>query len=176
MNRCGNRNLVESFPALRTRLGVVADTKSPIADQAEQKEAPKAPPALEPTAVSPSGRRQAFLNLKRGLTDEELTNTGTQKLLLDMLECAEAERDEFKRYIQKYHEANTRASVLDEKIKTNTTNEIMFAVMIGVGGTVVGLTPVFAERGNGGILAGALCAGVGVALIAGGAIARIKFK
>jgi hypothetical protein len=153
----------------------MSDSQSPIPAQAQQRDPPK-DGSTPPLNAPQSGRRQAFQDLKRGLTDTELASTGTQKLLLDMLECAEAERDEYKQFVGKFHEADKRTGVLEEKQQTNRTNEVMFGVMVGVGGTAIGLAPAIWDNGARGPLWCILCAGVGLALIGGASFARIRFK
>src|SRR5438132_7378485 len=99
---------------------------------AVQQNAPKTGVPVE-SSVSPTGRRLAFENIKRQLSEADLSNVGTQKLILEMLITAEADRDECREYIPKFHEADKRAAILEEKLKTNTVNEVMFGVGVGVG-------------------------------------------
>lgn len=47
-------------------------------------------------------------------------------MILELLLTTEAERDELKCYVPKYYEADKRAGILEEKLKTNKANEIMF--------------------------------------------------
>jgi hypothetical protein len=145
-------------------------TEAPTQAGAEEKDKVQA----EATAATlPAiGKRPAFRDIKRELTDEDLAGSGAQKLILDMLLTAENDRDDYKQYLTKYYESYTRTKVLEEKLKNDETNEIMFGVGVGVGGTIIGLAPTFWINAPAGILA--LLVGC---LLAGGAtVGRLRFK
>jgi len=56
-----------------------------------------------------------------------------QKLLLEDLERAEAECETLEGYVERYHDADKRAAVLEEKVQAVTALEIMFGVGVGLG-------------------------------------------
>lgn len=124
----------------------------------------------QPAATAPpSGRRLAFGEIKRQLSDEDLKSPGVQKLLLDDLERAEGECEFMQGYIERYHDADKRAAVLEERIRSGTAIEIMFGVGVGLGGTVMGLAPMFwsdQPKGYISLIIGSL-------LICGASIARM---
>jgi len=134
-----------------------------------------APPAVEqppPEPTPPTGRRQALKNLRRQLSDDELSSPGAQKLLLDALEAKDAECESLSSYVQRYHEADKRAEVLKEKLKTSAATEIGFGVGVGLGGVLIGLAPtIWSQQPTGGILAA-----VGVLLMAGGSAMKYFAK
>lgn len=118
-----------------------------------QQAAPTATPQSEPAnlasvrtqqqATPASGGRQAFRDIRRQLSDDDLATPGVQKLLLDELERAEAQCEMLSGYIERYYDAEKRAAVLAEKLRPRSALEIAIAVGIGVGGTIVGLSPLF---------------------------------
>jgi hypothetical protein len=138
-------------------------------EQAQQRDTSHTEPEPAPSVAS-TGRRQAFQDLKRRLTNEDLANPGAQKLLLEMLSNAEDERDEYKLYIAQYHAADKDVGILTEKLKGDRVNEVMFAVGIGVGCAAIGLSTYFwdAKTAN-----GQICLIVGGVLVVGFAVARI---
>lgn len=124
----------------------------------------------QPT-IPPTGKRQAFRDIRRQLTNEDLASPGVQKLLLDELEQAEADCEVLQGYVGRYHEADKSAAVLEEKLKTANVIEIMFGVGVGIGGAVIGLAPLFwteAEQPK-----GYIALGVGLLLSLGATIARV---
>lgn len=142
------------------------------APQQHRTNAESAPVAEVPPTAPATGRRLAFRDVKRELTDEDLASSGTQKLILDMLLAAELERDDYKEYLKKYYDADTRAQVLEEKLKSNDTNETLFAVGVGIGGAIIGLAPLYWDKPPAGVIA--LIIG---GLLAGGAVAgRLGFR
>jgi hypothetical protein len=104
---------------------------------------PSPPPTQEGSTIAPSSKRQAFRNVGRQLTDEELTSPGVPKLILDELERTEADCEILKKYVEQYHDADKRAAILEEKLKTHNSIEIFFGVGIGIGCTIIGLAPLF---------------------------------
>ncbi len=129
------------------------------------------PASTEIVGTAPSrSRRPSFGGLRRQLTNEELQSPGIPKLLLDMLEEAETSRDEYKSYVDAYHAADKRAEVLGEKVNRDTAINIFFGVGVGLGGSIVGLSPFFWEKGA---LYGSICLLIGIGLIIGATFGRI---
>lgn len=93
--------------------------------------------------VAPSGRRQALRDLRRQLSDEELSHPGVQKLILDELERADAECEILRAYEDRFHDADKRAAILEEKLRRQSAFDILFSVMVGLGGAILGLAPLF---------------------------------
>jgi hypothetical protein len=120
-------------------------------------------------AVPPTGRRPAFREIKRQLSEEDLSSSGVQKLLLDDLERAESECEILQGYIERYHEADKRSAVFEERIRSVTAIDIMFGVGVGLGGTIMGLAPTFWTDQPKGLIALV----VGGLLVVGASIARV---
>lgn len=119
--------------------------------------------------LPPSGKRLALRNVKKQLTDEELTQSGTQKMLLEMLEEAETESENLKSYVTSFYEADKKAAILGEKINTEKSIEIFFGVGVGLGGAILGLAPFFWTKDT---TYGVICFGIGVCLTIGACIGR----
>ncbi len=90
-------------------------------------------PTQEGSTIAPSSKRQVFRNIRRQLTDEDLASPGVQKLILDELELAEADCEFLESYVERYHDADKRAAILEEKLKTHSSIEIFFGVGVGIG-------------------------------------------
>ena len=119
--------------------------------------------------VTSTGKRQVFKDIRRQLQDADLASPGVQKLLLDELEQKEAECEILESYIDRFHVADKRAAVLEEKLKTQNAIEVFFAVGMTLGGAIVGLAPFFwDESGHGPIVLM-----IGAALVLGSSIGRI---
>ncbi len=129
--------------------------------------------SAEQISAPASGRRQALSNVRRQLTDEELSQTGTQKMLLEMLEEAENEKENLKSYVTSFHEADKKASVLGEKLKADRAMEILFGVGVGLGGAIFGLAPYFWDANS---IHGILCLIIGLVLTISASIGRAVKK
>jgi len=98
------------------------------------------PPHQVGGQVTPSGRRQAFQDVRRQLTEEELSSPGVSKLVLEMLVQAEADRDVAAGYVERYHEADKRAAILDEKLKAQSAIDRASEILLTLGGILVGFS------------------------------------
>jgi hypothetical protein len=99
------------------------------------------PPDLEaliqesiPVGTPPSGR-QAFLitfrEIRKELAQSDLSSPGVQKLLLDELEQADANCENYRAYVERFHDADKRAAVLEEQTKTIKSIDVFLGVGIG---------------------------------------------
>jgi hypothetical protein len=122
------------------------------------------------TAVATTGKRQAFRDIRRQLQEQELANPGVQKLLLEELETADAKCEILEGYVDRFHEADKRAAILEEKLRPQTALEICFGFGVGLGCAIMGLAPLFWDT----TIRGPIVLVVGFLLVAGAAIARMK--
>jgi hypothetical protein len=128
------------------------------------------PDSSNPTT---SGRRAAFRDVRRQLTDDELKSSGVQKLLLDNLLEADDEREELRVYVNLFHEADKTAAVLAIQVKAQDALDVFFGVGVGLGGAVIGLVPFFlGVKPEYGIV----CGIVGLGLMIGATIGRGVIK
>lgn len=125
----------------------------------------------------PRSRRPSFGGIRRQLADADFddpaVSKAVSKLLLDMLEEAETNRDEYKSYVEAFHQADKRAAILGEKLLKDKSLDVFFGVGVGLGGAIVGLSPFFWVKEG---LYGGICLVVGLALIIGSYIGRVVRK
>ncbi len=114
----------------------------------------------------------AYGNLVRGLTSEELAQSGTQKLILNDLSKAEVRVQELTPFVDKYYTVFTQKSVLEEKLKKSTRAEVLYAFSMTIGGLIVGLGKIFLEKD--GVLA-AFMFGIGGVFVIGGLSFKFLF-
>lgn len=122
----------------------------------------------QPTESRTPKARRAFSGLKREVTDEELSQSGTQKLLLDTLERAEEENNTLKSYRDKYYKADRELAVVQEKFKTNTAAEVLSTGTIAIGGAALAYAPELFKHEP----AGTFCVVFGIVLIGVGIAAK----
>ena len=109
--------------------------------------------------------RAAFSRLKREITDDELLQSGTQKLLLDNLEQADDEKRALKLFRDKYYEADKALGILEEKFKTNTAAEVLSTATISIGAAILVYVPELWAHPPAGVFAlviGFVLIGVGI--------------
>ncbi len=127
---------------------------------------------LQPNPNSINKSTDAYGNLPRGLTPEELAQSGTQKLILNDLSKAEAKVQELAPYLDKYYNVFTQKSVLDEKLKKSARAEVLYSFSMTIGGLIFGLGKIFLDKD--GVLA-AFMFGIGGLLIIGGLAFKFLF-
>ncbi|WP_287591786.1 hypothetical protein ACS18Q_17510 [Vibrio sp. Vf1514] len=134
---------------------------------------------LEPQEDAPSAggdesgslkgsKRRSFTKLRRELEEEELNSPAVQKLLIDEIERLERENIDLVNYQDKYYQVDKAKAVLDQKLKTSISQEIISGVCMTVGAASLGYAPtLWAHQPSGWIAI--IFGGV---LIVGGIIAK----
>ena len=113
--------------------------------------------------------RRAFSRLRRELSDEELASPAVQRLLIDEIERLEKENFEAIEYRDRYHEADKKAAIVEEKLKTSVAQEVIFGVCLTVGSAALGYAPsVWSTQPTGWI-----SIAFGVVLIIGGIASKV---
>lgn len=122
------------------------------------------------TPISHSKGRRAFNNLRRELTDEELSSPAVQRLLIDDIERLEKENGKLIDYQDLFYKADKKSAVLDEKLKTNVAQEVVFGVCLTVGAAFLGFTPSLwvLDKSHGWI-----SLALGFVLIIGGVVSKV---
>lgn len=118
-------------------------------------------------------KNSSYRKLGRDLSEEDLTSPGTQKMLLGELDRLEEEVNGLKGFRSKFHEADKNNAVKDEQLKSTTSKEVLYAVVIGIGATLIGLSPsLWSNTG----LNGQMIFGCGVLLVLGGITSKFFWK
>jgi hypothetical protein len=93
----------------------------------------------EPPQVKAPSSRKSLKNLRRELSEAELKTSAVQKLLIDEIERLEDEVAIARQYLTRFHAADRKAAVLEEKLTTFKSIEIIHIVCITVGGVILGV-------------------------------------
>ncbi len=80
-----------------------------------------------------------YQKIKRDLSEEELGSSGAQKLLLSELDRLEEEVISLQQFRDDFHICDKEKAVLDEKIKSSVSKEILYSVVISLGATLIGI-------------------------------------
>lgn len=101
---------------------------------------PEDAPAAGASAVVPKANssRRSFSNLRRELTDEELTSAAVQRMLLDEIERLDGECDDLRATREKFHACDKRVGVLEERFKSKISLEIMHVTCFLLAGSALG--------------------------------------
>ena len=103
-------------------------------------------------ADSSEGQR-AFRKIPRELTEEDLASTAVQKLLVGTLDRLEKEKKEYKSYVERFHKADKKVAVLEEKGKTKLALEILSGTCLTFGGLAIGqINPLWQDQPSGWIV------------------------
>ncbi len=118
--------------------------------------------------VATTGKRQAFSNIRRQLSEADLASPGVQKMLLEELERAESQCEIAEGFRERFHSADKDAAVLRERLKTVTALEVYFGLGVAIGSIMIGLAPYLWDHKA----PGTLLLVVGAVVLIGSAIAR----
>jgi len=122
--------------------------------------------AAQPPAIK---TRRALSGLKRELTNEELSSTGTQKMLLEELERLSQEVGNLSGYRESFYQADKLVAVLEEKLKRFKSVEIVSGACLAIGAAALGYAPAVWEHQP----SGWICLAFGVVLVVGGIYAKV---
>ena len=81
--------------------------------------------------------RKAFKNVRRELSDDELSLPAVQRLLIDEIERLEQVNMELRGFQVRFFEADKNTAVLNEKLKANVAQDIIFGVCLTVGAALI---------------------------------------
>ena len=90
-----------------------------------------------------------YSKIRRELSDEDLGNTAVQKLILSEIDRLEIEITKLEIYQDKFHEADKQSAILNEKLKSNNSHEILYSFCLAVGSAIMGLSTLFPIREEG---------------------------
>ena len=91
-----------------------------------------------PVKKGTSGRRRSFDNLRRELSDDELASPATQRMLLDEIERLDADNDDLRVFREKFHAADRKVGVMEERFKTRISMEVVHIACVTVNGEAAG--------------------------------------
>lgn len=103
-----------------------------------------ATPSLPPGEIPV--KRRGLSRIKRELTDEELTQTGVHKILIDDLEKAETECERLDGYRTRFHDADRDLAVARAEVTRLTDFDTLRSGMLGVGCLFLGFLPSVGEN------------------------------
>jgi hypothetical protein len=124
---------------------------------------------VQPTAPA-SGKRSSFRDIRRQLSEEELKQSGVQKLLIEDFERAENECEVLRLFVERYHESDKEVGRLTEKLKTNIALEIITGAGLAGGGAIVSLATMFYPKDT---TQGIAAVGVGFFFLVASTVAKI---
>jgi hypothetical protein len=95
----------------------------------------------QPVEEATPKARRSLSRIKRELSDEELSTSGVQKMLIDEVERLDDENRALQRYRDRYYVTETQAAVLKEKLQSNTAIEVIINAAFAVGAAALGYVP-----------------------------------
>jgi len=117
--------------------------------------------------------RKAFSRLRRELTDDELSSPAVQRMLIDDIERLEKDNAELEKFRNRYYEADKNCGILNEKLKVNICQDVIFGTCLTIGSALISLYPsLHIDKSN---YANTLLI-MGFILIAGGIASKVVKK
>lgn len=128
-------------------------------------------PEAGPADATPKGRR-SLSRMRREMTDDELSSSGVQKIMMDDLDRLEAEKIELQRYVDRFHAADRENAVLKEKGKVRVASDITFGVLMTLGAAAIGYSPTLQAVPG----ASQTLVWTGAALLVGGVLSKLVLR
>lgn len=108
--------------------------------------------------------RQALSNVRRELSEEEISSPAVQRMLLDELDRLETEAGELREFKDRFYAADKEAAVLRERLRGSVARD----AGLGVGAAMLGFAPSLWSSQP----AGWIVVALGVALVAFALLAK----
>lgn len=121
-------------------------------------------PAVSTSLPATKGRR-SFTQVKREMTEKELSSSGAQKLLLDDIDRLENALQAAHEFREKFHEKDKLAAVQEEKLASKAKNELLYDGCLVAGSVLLGFAPNVWSDGQVGVyllLTGAILVGTAI--------------
>lgn len=116
--------------------------------------------------------KRPYSKLAVELTDDDLQSPGVQKLLLAEISRLEHHSSNYEFCKDALSIANQKCAVLEEKQRTSVLLEVLYSAGLGVGATLVGLTPSVKESAYSPMVV----LGLGAVLIVIAVVAKLRHK
>lgn len=124
-----------------------------------------------------------YSNIQRSITEEDLKSPAVQRILLSEVDKLESKTYSLETSLKEsiltnnslremFHSVDKEKSILEEKLKTNKAQEVLYSFCLTSGSIIIGLAKTVWEQGLGGIFLA-----LGLFLIVGGLVTKIiKWK
>ena len=101
------------------------------------------------TTVSPAGSQLALRALRRELTEAELDEPGTRKMLLALYDRGEETIQNLQSTVVDFHRVDKRAAVLEAQLAPKRRAELLQNICLGAGGAIIGASPCLWDKAPG---------------------------
>ena len=112
-----------------------------------------------------------YSKLRRELADDDLSNPAVQKLLISEIDKLESRVCELELIETKYHETDKDKAVLEEKLRTYNSMEVLYSFCLAIGSGLLGFASMFEVEKKGWIFIVS-----GSILIIGGILSKLVKK
>ncbi|HGF4956784.1 hypothetical protein HYO27_22140 [Vibrio parahaemolyticus] len=129
----------------------------------------KAPVDSGTTAVYKDNKRKSLNRVSRELDDKEFKSPAVQKFLIDEIERLERENNTLSDFRDKFYNSDKVRAVLEQKVKTHLSSDIVSTVCMTVGAAAIGFAPTLWSNQP----AGYVVIAFGSILIVGGVAAKL---
>ena len=98
---------------------------------------------IEQPAIPSSIPQDPYEKVERRLSEEEMHSSAVQKLLLSENSKKDREIEKLNELVEKYHQRDKEAAVLEEKLKSSTRSEVLYTVCETGGSALAGVSGLF---------------------------------
>lgn len=113
-----------------------------------------------------------YSNIRREITEDDLKSPAVQRILLSEVDKLQSQVSDLEIIQSKFHLADKKSAILEEKLKSTNSHEILYSVTITIGSVIIGLSPTIWDKKYGWI-----AIAIGSFLIVGGIISKaIKWR
>ena len=100
---------------------------------------PDQEPEEEAGAIQTAKVKRPYDNLRRAITEDELSDAGARRLLLGDLDRLDREVNELKAFRDKFHESDKKCAVYDQQLSASSAIDLLFTISLASGSAILGV-------------------------------------
>lgn len=115
----------------------------------------------------------AFSQISRELSEKDLNEPGTQRLILNELDKYEECKLDLEFYRANYHKLETKCAIYRERLKSQTINEILSSTMLAAGPALMTIAPSIQDAAGEWFYLSTIVLVLGIIILLAGILAKI---
>jgi hypothetical protein len=109
-----------------------------------------------------------YSNIRREISESDLESPAVQRILLGEVDKLQTKVAELEIVKSSFHSMDKKSAILEEKLKSVNSHEVLYSLSLVVGSAVIGFSSVIWETGYGWI-----ALAIGGILVVGGVVSRV---
>jgi len=90
-----------------------------------------------------------YSRINREISESDLESPAVQRILLGEVDKLQSKVDDLQNFKSNYHESDKKCAILEEKVKSMNSGEILYSICLTMGSILIGLSTAIWSTGHG---------------------------